>query len=666
MKTAAFLLLASAAAMHAQYTGFSIDNMDKSVDPCTNFFQYSCGNWIKANPIPADRSSWGTFVALRERNSNVLRDILQTVSAKSSASAVEQKIGDHYVACMDEKAIDEKGITPLKPELDRIQAIKTKAELVEPLAAYHKRGTAALFNFYSRPGLNNSKLVIAWVDQGGLGLPDRDYYVRTDAKSVETRDRYVAHMTRMFELAGQNAENAAASAKAVMNIETALAKSSQDRVTRRNANNLNHPDTVDGLKKLAPSFDWARYFERSGAPKFTNLNIGNPEFVKGLEQVLTSTSLDDLKTYLSWHVLHGAAPMLSAAFVNENFEFYGKFLTGAKELQPRWKRCVARVDADLGEALGQKYVELAFAGESKTRMMELVKNLRTAMERDIQQIDWMTPDTKKRALEKLNAVTDKIGYPEKWRDYSKVKIARNDALGNFFRAEEFATQRVYDKIGKAPDPKEWSMTPPTVNAYYSPQQNNINFPAGILQPPFFDAKIDDAVNYGGIGAVIGHELTHGFDDSGRRFDAEGNLRDWWTPADAKAFDERADCVANQYGSYVAVDDVKLNGKLTLGENVADNGGLRIAYMALMEASKGKKPTSVDGLTPEQRFFLGWGQVWCSHMTPQAARLQAQTDPHSPGEFRVNGVVSNMPEFQKAFGCKVGQPMVRSDKACRVW
>jgi putative endopeptidase len=357
--------------------------------------------------------------------------------------------------------------------------------------------------------------------------------------------------------------------------------------------------------------------------------------------------------------------MLSSAFVNENFEFYANFLTGAKELQPRWKRCVTRVDTELGEALGQKYVELAFAGESKKRMTEMVKNLREAMQRDIQQIDWMTGETKKRALEKLNAVTDKIGYPAKWRDYSNVKINREDPLGNYFRATEFEAQRVYDKIGKAPDPTEWGMTPPTVNAYYSGQQNNINFPAGILQPPFFDAKMDDAVNYGGIGAVIGHELTHGFDDSGRRFDGQGNLRDWWTPADGKAFEDRADCIANQYGSYVAVDDVKLNGKLTLGENVADNGGLRIAFMAFMESIKNKKLTKIDGFTPEQRLFLGWGQVWCSHMRPEASRLQAQTDPHSPGEFRVNGVVSNMPEFQRAFGCRVGQPMVRAN-ACRVW
>lgn len=650
----------------AQYTGFSPANLDRTADPCTNFFQYACGTWVKNNPIPADRSRWSRFEELNARNESILRDILETSAAKKSGTAVEQKIGSYYSACLDEKAIDAKGTAPLKPELDRIGAIKDKAGLADVLARMHLMGATPLFNVYARADLKNSNLMIAWFDQGGLGLPDRDYYFRPDAKSVEVREKYVAHVGRMFDLLGYTPEKAGAAAKKIMDIEMALAKASLDRVARRNANNLNHPDTLKGLKALAPSFDWDRYLVKIDAPKFESLNIAAPDFFKGVEQTLAATPLDDLRTYLAWNMVRVSVAMLPSTFVNENFDFYSRTLTGAKELRPRWKRCVDAVDQDLGEALGQKYVELAFAGDSKERMLQMIKGLEKAMEKDIQEIGWMTPETKKRAVEKLHAVADKVGYPEKWRDYSSVKIDRDDAFGNSLRSNEFANRRNLNKIGKAPDPKEWSMTPPTVNAYYSPAQNNINFPAGILQPPFFDAKLDNAVNYGGIGAVIGHELTHGFDDSGRRFDAKGNLRDWWTPEDGKAFDQRAECIDKQYGSYVAVGDVKLNGKLTLGENVADNGGLRIAYMALLDSIANKKLAKIDGFTPEQRFFLGWGQVWCSHMTSEAERFRAQTDPHSPGRYRVNGVVSNMPEFQQAFGCKVGQPMVRGENACRVW
>ena len=655
-----------AAALRAQYTGFSPDNIDRTADPCTNFYQYACGTWMKNNSIPSDRSVWARFSEVAARNESILRDILETSAAKKNGSAVEQKIGDYYSACMDEKAIDSKGTAPLKPELDRIEAIQSKSDLAALLAHTHLRGGSAFFNLTSRADYKNSNLIIGWFDQGGLGLPDRDYYFRTDAKSMEIRSKYLTHVGRIFELLGSTPQKAAAAAKKIMEIETGLAKGSQDRVARRNANNLNHPGTLTTLKDLTPSFSWDGYLSLSGAPKFTDLNITNPDFFRNLDQLLTATPLDDLKTYLVWDMTRVSIAMLPSPFVNENFDFYSKTLTGAKELRPRWKRCVAAVDHDLGEALGQKYVELAFAGDSKERMLQMVKRLETAMEKDIVQIDWMTPETKKRALEKLHAISEKIGYPEKWRDYSTMKIERNDAFGNSLRANEFESKRVLSKIGKAPDPKDWSMTPPTVNAYYSSQQNNINFPAGILQPPFFDVKLDDAVNYGAIGAVIGHEMTHGFDDSGRRFDGKGNLRDWWSAEDGKAFEERAECVAKQYGSYVAVGDVHLNGKLTLGENVADNGGLRIAHIAFMDSLMNKRMAKIDGFTPEQRFFLGWGQIWCNNMTPEAERLRAQTDPHSAGRYRVNGVVSNMPEFQQAFGCKVGQPMVRGENACRVW
>ena len=507
--------------------------------------------------------------------------------------------------------------------------------------------------------------MIAYVDQGGIGLPERDYYFKDDPKSVELRKQYVAHVQKMFELTGDKPDVAAAKAKTVMTIETALAKGSLDVTSRRDPEKIYHRMPVKQLVDMNPSVSWDQYLKAIGAPVQT-LNVAVPEFFKQLESELKQVSLDDWKTYLSWHVIHSAAPILPSAFVNENFEFYGKALTGAKELRPRWKRCVQYTDSDLGEALGQKYVELTFGEEGKDRTLKMVRALEKALERDIQQLDWMTPATKKRALEKLHAITNKIGYPEKWRDYSNLEIKKGDAIGNSFRSNIFEFKRQIAKIGKPVDKKEWFMTPPTVNAYYDPQNNNINFPAGILQPPFYDNKMDEPVNYGAIGAVIGHELTHGFDDEGGRFDAKGNLDNWWTEADAKAFEERTNCIQKQYSEYNATPDLKLNGKLTLGENVADNGGLRIAYMALMDTLAGKKPEKIDGFTAEQRLFLGWGQIWCQNQTEQIRRMYAQTDPHSPGQWRVNGAVSNMPEFQQAFGCKVGVPMVRGENACRVW
>jgi endothelin-converting enzyme/putative endopeptidase len=470
----------------------------------------------------------------------------------------------------------------------------------------------------------------------------------------------------MFTLAGYEPQAAAAAAKAVMGIETALAKSTMDRVERRNPLKRYHMMRGEAFAALSPSFDWEAYGSTVKGPHVEELNVTNPEFFRSFEKVLSSTPLEDMKQYLAWHLIHLAAPFLPDAFVKENFAFYGRTLTGAKELKPRWKRCVDAVDADLAEALGQKYVEVAFGPESKKRMAALIENLMEALRKDIKSLDWMTEPTKKRALEKLEAIRNKVGYPEKWRDYSRLEIRPGDALGNSLRANAFERRRSLDQIGKPVDPTEWRMSPPTVNAYYSPLENNINFPAGILQPPFFDVKMDDAVNYGGIGAVIGHEITHGFDDSGRRFDAQGNLSDWWTPEDATEYEKRAACVDRQYSGYTTVADVKLNGKLTLGENVADNGGLRIAYMALQDALEGASKAKIDGYTPEQRFFLGWAQVWCQNITEEGARLRAQTDPHSPGRYRVNGTVSNMPEFWKAFGCKEGDPMVRGTNACRVW
>lgn len=646
--------------------GFDIGAIDKSADPCVDFYQYACGTWMANNPIPADQSSWGRFDELAERNRVILRGILEKSSVNDpKRSAIEQKIGDYYASCMDEKMIEEKGTTPLQPELNRIAVLPSKAALVNELVRLHSMGVDAVFNFSSGQDFKDSTQVIAQADQGGLGLPDRDYYFKEDAKSVELRKQYVAHVQKMFQLLGDPADKATAKAQVVMDIETALAKGSLDLVSRRDPNKVYHKLSKQQLVSLSPSLSWPKYFEGVGAPPIQSLNVAVPEFFKQLETLLNKTGLADWKTYLTWHLLHSQAPLLPSAFVNEHFEFYGKTLTGAKELRPRWKRCVAFTDGDLAEALGQKYVDQTFAVEGKQRTLQMVQALEKALAKDITELDWMTPATKQKALEKLHAITNKIGYPEKWRDYSSVKIVRGDALGNSARATRFEFHRQLAKIGKPVDRTEWLMSPPTVNAYYDPQMNNINFPAGILQPPFYDNNMDDAVNLGGIGAVIGHELTHGFDDEGRQFDAKGNLRDWWTEKDAQEFEKRAACIAEEYSGFDAVDDVKINGKLTLGENTADNGGVRVAYMALRDALTRVRVREIDGFTPEQRLFLGYGQIWCQNRTDQVARMRAATDPHSPSKYRVNGVVSNMPEFQTAFGCKVEQPMVRQN-ACRVW
>ncbi len=645
--------------------GFDVNAIDKSVNPCENFYKYSCGNWIASSPIPADQSSWGRFNVLAERNRTILKDILETSSAKKTRTQAEQKIGDYYAACMDERGIEAKGTAPLKPELARIAAIPNKADLADEVVRLHKSGVHVFFGFTSGQDYKDASQVIAQAVQGGLGLPDRDYYLKDDPKSIETRSQYAAHVQRMMELLGHPANQAAAEAQAVMAIETPLAKGSLDRVSRRDPNKTYHKMSTAEFSALAPSFAWAKYLSSIGAPPINTLNVVAPQFFTTLEATINQNSLEDLKTYLTWHYVTTSVSMLPSAFVNENFQFYGKTLTGAQELKVRWKRCVQAVDEDLGEALGQKYVELTFGAEGKERTLKMVHALEKAMEKDINELTWMTPATKKKAVEKLHAIANKIGYPEDWKTYSGMAVTNDDALGNSLHANEWQWKDNLAKIGKPVNYKEWFMSPPTVNAYYSPVQNNINFPAGILQPPFFDSKLDDAVNFGGIGAVIGHELTHGFDDQGRQFDAKGNLADWWTAEDAKEFKERALCIDKQYSGYTAVGDLKLNGKLTLGENAADNGGLRIAYMALMDSLANRTAPKIDGYTPEQRLFLGWGQIWCINQKDEAVRLRTLTDPHSPGQYRVNGTVSNMPEFQKAFGCMQGQPMVR-ENACRVW
>jgi len=621
---------------------------------------------MAANPIPPDQTSWDPFGQLDERNRIILRGILEKASALDSGrSLVDQKIGDYYASCMDEAAIDKLGAAPLKPDLDRIDAMASKAGIVNVLTPLQLIGVNVLFGFSSGADFKNSMLEIAQVDQGGLGLPDRDYYFKDDAKSAELRKQYLEHVQKMLELLGEPAEKAAADAQAVMRFETGLAKGSLELVARRDPSQVYHKLTVHELVSLSPAIDWPKYFEGMGAPQFTGLNVAVPNFFRTVESMIVQTSLDDIKTYLRWQLVHAEAPFLAKPFVDENFHFFRQILAGAKEIEPRWKRCVNAVDSDLGFALGQKYVDVAFGPEQKARTLKMVEEIEGALKTDIQTLSWMTPATKEQALVKLRAVTNKIGYPDKWRDYSSVKIVRGDAVGNDERATQFEVHRQLNKIGTPTDRSEWGMTPPTVNAYYDPTENNINFPAGILQPPFYDKRLDDAVNYGAIGAVVGHELTHGFDDQGRQFDPEGNLKDWWTPEDAKEFEKRAECFIQEYSKFEPIDNVHLNGKLTLGENTADNGGLRLAFMALMDALKGKMPPKTDGLTPQQRFFLGWGQIWCQNVRPETSRMMVQVDPHSPGRARVNDVVSNMPEFQQAYACKIGQPMVAAP-ACRVW
>ncbi|MGZ7063685.1 MAG: M13 family metallopeptidase [Candidatus Angelobacter sp.] len=641
--------------------------LDKSADPCVDFYQFACGGWIKNNPIPADHPIWSRFGELAERNRTVLRGILEDSAKATKRSANEQKIGDYYASCLDEDSINKKGIAVLKPEFDRIAGLKDKAGLPALLAHLHGESIDALFNFYSGADFKNAKEVIAQADQGGISLPDRDYYLKDDPKSVELRKAFSEHVANTFKLLGDVPDKAAADAKAVMEIETALAKGSMDRVERREPEKVYHKLSQQDWQALTPSFSFAQYLSDLGTPKFTGLNVASPDFFKALDAELKTVSLDDLKTYLRWHLVRSQVQALPKAFVDEDFNFYGKTLQGTKELQPRWKRCVAAADSDLGEALGQVFVEKYYPPEAKDRTLKMVNQLEAALHQDISELPWMSDTTKKQALVKLDAIRNKIGYPAKWRDYSTLKIERGDALGNSLRANAFEIHRQLAKIGTPLDKQEWQMTPPTVNAYYDPTENDINFPAGILQPPFFDFKADDALNFGGMGAVIGHELTHGFDDQGALFDPEGNLKNWWTPVDEKAFKERTQCIVDEYDQFVAVDDVHVRGKLTLGENTADNGGLRIAHMALMKslADAGKQAEKIDGFTPEQRFFLGWGQIWCQKQTDEMARMLAQNNEHSPGNYRANGVVQNMPEFQKAWGCKAGQPMVRAN-ACHVW
>ena len=649
-----------------------VSALDRSVDPCVDFYQFACGGWRKANPIPADQTRWGRFNELAERNREELHRILEAVKDPAKArSPIEARVGDYYEACMDEATIEGQGGKPLEPLLARVEAVQSKADLFRLLGEHEATALPALFRFGSAPDMHDSTRTIASVGQGGLSLPDRDDYLKDDARSKEKREKFVEHVSRLLELAGEDAAAAKADAATVMRIETTLARASMDRVAMRDPKNRDNPMTVAELQRLAPAFDFGAYFPATGAPAFERLNVTSRSFFEKGSAVVESTPLAEWRTYLRWHVVRAAAPYLAAAFVQEDFRFNRQYLQGARELEPRWKRCVQATDRALGDDLGRLYVERTFGAEGKARMRKMIEALTAAHREDVEGLPWMTAETKKKALAKLAAFgTSKVGYPDEWKDYSTVEVKRDDYMGNSRRARIFEIERDHARIDKPTDRTLWGMTPPTVNAYYNAANNEIVFPAGILQPPFFDAGMDDPVNFGGIGVVIGHEYTHGFDDQGSKFDAEGNLANWWTEEDRKAFDERTACFVKEYEAFVPVrdpvnGDVHLNGRLTLGENTADNGGLRVAYMALQRALAGQPRERIDGFTPEQRFFLGFANVWCQNVTEAAARQLAQTDSHSPGEFRVVGSVGNMPEFREAFACRAGQPMVR-EPACRAW
>jgi putative endopeptidase len=644
-----------------------MDFVDKTADPCVDFYQFSCGGWMAKNPIPPDQAGWSVYGKLHQDNQRFLWGILDSLAKNTlNRNASQQKIGDYFAACMDESGAEKLGFSPIQRYLDQISALSSKDQLPALLAAFHARTLSGMFfGFGSNQDFGDSTQVIAFAGAGGLGLPDRDYYTKTDVKSVELRQKYVAHVARMFQLLGDSPDAAQREADRIMEMETALANASLTRVERREPHNLYHKMDRAHLQELTPNFGWSVYLKQAGLAQQEIFNVTEPAFYKELDNQLHTISLDDIKTYLRWHIVDSAAPYLSSAFVNADFDFFSKTLRGVPQLQPRWKRCVSLVDRQLGEALGQEFVSRTFSPEMKQKTLTMTTQIEQVMATDIEQLPWMGPETKQNALAKLHTIINKIGYPDKWRDYSSVDISREDFFGNVARANIFETKRRLNKIGKPVDRGEWSMTPPTVNAYYSSRMNDINFPAGVLQPPLYDSKMDDAPNYGDTGGTIGHELTHGFDDQGRKFDAQGNLKDWWTAEDNKKFEERAQCIVDQYAQYVVVDDIKINSKLTEGEDIADLGGLILAWMAWKTQTKDMDLENRDGLTPEQRFFVGYAQWACENQRPENQRVNVITDPHSPGKYRVNGLVVNMPEFEKAFSCKVGQAMVRENR-CRVW
>ncbi|KAA6457173.1 M13 family metallopeptidase [Acidobacteria bacterium AB60] len=660
-----------AAPSRSELKVFDPSLIDASVDPCENFYRFSCNGWFKKNPLPPDQTSYGRFTELAELNRLHLKQILEGAANAhpESRNANEQKIGDEYASCMDTEAIDKAGLAPLKAELDRIATLKSREQLPALLGHLHRMGVSAFFDMGSTQDYADASQVISEYSAGGLGLPERDYYTRMDAKSVEQRRQYVAHVKNMLVLAGEAEAEAAKDADAILALETRLAKASLTVTQLREPQNLNHPTDVVSFDKQLTHFSVARYAEAAHAPAGGKMNETEPKFFVEFDAIIHETPLEQIRSYLRWHLLHAfAGTSMPAAFEHESWNFYSHTLNGAEKQQERWKRCTTRIDREMGEALGQVYVAKYFSPEDKNRALKMTIAIEEAMGKDIEGLAWMSPETKTKAEEKLHAVMNKIGYPDKWRDYSKLEIVRGDPLGNQARVREFNFDRQIAKIGKPVDKTEWYMSPPTVNAYYDEQQNNVNFPAGYFQPPFFSDKEDDAANYGDMGSTIGHELTHGFDDEGRQYDKDGNLKNWWTKDDEKDFNERAACMVKQYDAVEAVPGVHLNGKLTLGENMADLGGLWLAWIAWQDKSEAAHldmDEKMDGYTPDQRFWISYAQQWCTQTRPEQSRTQAQTSPHAPDEYRSNLVLQDLPEFAKSFRCKKGDKMV-AEKPCRVW
>jgi endothelin-converting enzyme/putative endopeptidase len=649
--------------------GLDLSAMDRSVDPCVDFFAYTCGGWIRRNPIPPDKAAWSVFAKLGEENERFLWGILEEAARLPDAerTPAQRRVGDYFAACMDEARVEAAGVRPLAKDLLAISALRSKKELAALLGRIDPTLAGGLaFGFGSEQDYGNTDQVIGVLAAGGLGLPDRDYYVNDDARSKEARERYVEHLGRLLALLGDTPARAAEGARTAMAMETALAKASLTRVEKRDPYKIYHRMDVPGLAKLAPSLRWKDYLARQGVPKLALLNVSEPGFVKELDRLVREEPLEAWRSWLRTRVVVLRAPYLSSPFQEESFAFNGAYLHGVKEDEPRWQKCVGWVDRDLGFELGKVFVAKAFPPAAKEAAASLVQNVQKAMAGRIARLDWMGAETKAQARAKLDAMRNKIGYPDRWRDYSRLAVARADFAGTVVRALRFENDRLLAKIGKPVDRGEWGMTPPTVNAYYDQTMNDMNFPAGVLLPPLFDLSLDLAPAYGNTGGTVGHELCHGFDDEGRNFDAKGNLRDWWTKEDAAAFQERARCVADQYAQYTVVDDVKINSKLTLGEDLADLAGLLLAWDAWKLATAGAKLEPRDGLTPEQRFFVGYAQWACGEVRPEALRVRATTDPHSPYWARVNGLVVNLPEFREAFSCKVGQPMAPRAEVCRVW